>query len=279
MVATNQDFITYQGDVIKPIFTVFGADGVTPVDISGVNNISWSARRNLTDSVALTKTKTGGGIAFTNSGTDGKFTVTLLAADTQALSGWYMHTATITDGAGNPTTVTVGRMNVGSSPNWTYDDGTSSVENIYLLRSMVGDTLQSDQLLSDQIINVALNRYSTVENAAAECCRFIAARFAREVDIVQGQLKTNYSQKSKTYLTLAAKFDQLGYARGGVAAYTGGTSISDKDNNVLQTDRVPPQFNIGMFDNTLPESPVGHQTGVGQEFEQDTITADESVII
>jgi hypothetical protein len=273
--ATNQDFITFQGDAVSPVFTVFDVNN-NVVDISAVSEITWTAQQNLQSAAVITKKKSTSGIAFTNSGTDGKFTVTITGADTSPLSGWYIHTASLTGLAGI-TTVTVGRMNVGQAPDWTYDDGTAATNDMYLLRGMIGDTAQSDQLLSDQIIIISLKRYSTVENAAAECCRFVAAKFAREVDIVQGQLKTNYSQKSKTYLTLAVKYDQLGYARGGVTAYTGATSVTDKDNRVLDTDRVPPQFNIGMFDNTLPESPVGHQTGVGQEFEQDVITGDESV--
>lgn len=259
MAANNQDFVTYVGDSPAPIFTVVGADGVTPVDISGAAQITWSARRNANDAVVVTKTKSGGGISFVNGGTTGQFQVSILPADLANLSGWYMHYASITDGAGNVTTVEVGRMMVGLTPNWTYDDGTSATEDIYLVRTMIGDTAQSDQQLSDQIILIALKRYSITELAAGECCRYIAARFARQVDVVQGQLKTNYSNRQRAYLRQAITWDQLGYARGGVSAYVGGTSIADKETNVLDNDRVPPNFLIAMHDNLLPESPVGLQ--------------------
>ncbi len=269
--ANNQDFVTYQGDNVQPIFTVRNAAGVA-LDISAAAEITWTARRSLNDPVAIIKTKSGGGITFTNIGTDGKFTLTLTATDTLALAGWYMHYASITDGSGRTTTVTVGRMEVGSTPNWTFDDAAAATEQLYLVRAMIGDTKQSDQLVSDQLISIALGRYSTTENAAAECARFVEAMYSREVDLVQGQLKTNYSQKAVAYGKLAIRLDQRGYARGGVTAYVGGISIMDKANNILNTDRVSPQFNIGMFDNLLPESPVGHESGVGQQAEQDFIT-------
>lgn len=259
MAAQNQDFVTYAGDSPKPIFTVVGPDGSTPVDISLVTEIVWTARRSLNDAPVLTKSKTGGSIAFVTNGSNGQFQVTIAASDTAGLTGWYMHYAALTDAAGGITTVEVGRMMVGQTPNWTYDDGSAATNDIYLVRDMIGDTTQSDQLLSDQTIFTVLQRWTVVELAAAECCRFIAAKFSRQVDTATGALRNNYSQRVKNYMMLNNDLLQLGYARGGVQAYAGGISVQDKINFVEDTDRVPPNFMIAMFDNLLPESPVGHQ--------------------
>lgn len=271
MATFNQDFITFAGDAVSPIFTVQNSAGAA-VDISTVSQISWSAQRNLDDTAALTKTKSAGQITFVTNGTDGKFQVALTVNDTKGLSGWYEHTASITDAGGNVTTVAIGRMNVGQVPNWTYDDGTLATEDIYDVRSMIGDTLQGDQQLTDQVIFKVLKDFSNNYMAAAECARRISALYARQVDVVQGELKTNYSMRAKSYRTLASDLQAQGLARGGATGYMGGISISDKQTSAADSDRVSPQFLIAMFDNLLPESPVGHQTNADMATGEDVST-------
>jgi len=268
MAAYNQDFITYQGDAVSPIFTVQDGSG-NSIDISTADDIVWYCQRNETDGPVLTKRKSTNGIVFYTNGTDGKFQVNLTATDTASLSDWYQHLATIFDGNNNPTTVTVGRMQVGIKPNWTWVPSLVGIEPLYTVRNIIGDTIQSDQLLSDQQITWANEQYSNEWLAAAECARNIAIGFARQVDIGEGALKKNYSQRSKQYFRLAADLEQRGYARGGVQAYTGGTSISDKENSLANTDRVPPNFLIAMHDNLLPESPVGLQSDANLGAPQD----------
>lgn len=259
MAALNQDFITFKGDTVSPVFTVVASDGVTAVDISQVSDIQWSAQRNLNDAIALSKSKLGGQIAFVTNGTDGKFQVNLVGADTSALAGWYVHTAKIVDSSGNLTTVTIGQMNVGPTPDWTYDDGSSAAEDIYDVRELIGDTAPGDQQLSDQSIFNVLGRYSNNYMAAADCAKRISAKYARQVDVVQGEMKTNYSMRAKAYMTLSRSLLTDGIVRGGATGYMGGISISDKMDAVSDTDRVPPNFLIAMFDNMLPTSPVGQQ--------------------
>jgi hypothetical protein len=263
MAAPNQDFITYIGDSVSPIFTVLSPLS-TGVDISGVTDITWKAQRNATSTNAVIKTKSGGGISFVTNGTDGAFQVNILTSDTAALSGWYMHTAILTSTVG-VMTATVGRMQVGPPPSWTWDPGSMPTTPLYVVRSLCGDTVQSDQQLSDEQIGWAISQYSNPWLAAAECCRMIAAYYSRMVDTVEGLLRTMYSSRRRSYMAMASDLEQRGFARGGVSAFVGGISLTDKQNNVANTDRVPPQFVLGMFDNLLPETPVGHQTGAGQE--------------
>lgn len=261
--APNQDFITYIGDSVAPIFTVLDANN-NPVNISGVTDISWSAQRNLTDPAILTKTLSGGGISLVGGGTTGQFQVSILTSDlsvASGISGWYMHKASLIQGA-NVTTCTVGRMQVGQSPNWTWDPGSVGIEDLYTVRSLIGDTNIADQQLADQQIKWTISEYSNVWLAAAECCRMIAGWYARRVDTSEGLLRTTYSSQRKAYQSLAADLENRGMARGGVTAYTGGTSIADKALNVQNTDRKSPQFVLAQWDNILPEFPVGHQVGV-----------------
>ena len=62
MAALNQDFVTYAGDDISPVFTVQTTAGVA-VDISSVAEITWRAL-NEDGAIVLTKTKSGGAVSF-----------------------------------------------------------------------------------------------------------------------------------------------------------------------------------------------------------------------
>lgn len=260
--AVNQDFNTYQGDDVSPIFTVTDASGDV-VDISSVLEIQWFAQRNLDTAVAITKLKSTGGITFVTNGVDGKFQVLITKTDTSALSGFYLHKARLTDSAGDITSVTVGRMQVGLPPQWNYDASINEADapTINIVRRIVGDVLPGDKQLQDEEIKFAIATYSNIYLAAAECARWIMALYARKVDTVQGELHTLYSQQFKAYRALSIDLETRGMARGGGGAgYAGGISIADKAAQVADTDRVTPQFNLMMMDSEIPEPAVGNET-------------------
>jgi hypothetical protein len=259
--AVNQDFITYKGDTVIPIFTVVNSAG-TPVDISGATEIVWQAQLNLETAASITKKKTLGQISFVTTGADGKFQVTILPADTSSLSGFYIHTATLTDGAGNVSTVTVGRMQVGVAPAWTYNPMQLATSPLYQVRALIGDVMQGDQQLMDAEISWQLTQFSNVNLAAAACCRMMARKFARQVDITQGHLNTNYSARRKAYEELSKDLEQRGMATA-ITPYAGGISVSDVQGVQANTDRIQPEFTIGMSDNFLPVGPVGVEQPLG----------------
>lgn len=147
---------------------------------------------------------------------------------------------------------------------WNYDPSTISSSTMtadgMVVRRLIGDVLAGDQQLADAEIMLALSQYPNRYLAGAECCRWISAQYSRKVDLVQGELKTNYSQQAKSYADRARELQDMGMSRGaGAMPYTGGISVSDKDTNEADTDRVAPQFNIGMDDNLLLGT-VGNQT-------------------
>lgn len=257
--AVNQDFVTYQGDDVQPEFTVLDGSGL-PIDISAVNNIVWVARRNLGSSVVVTKQKTLGQITFLTDGTDGKFLVAITKADTAALDGYYLHAAAVVDSANNLTTVTVGRMQVGQPPVWTYDATQLPTSRLYQVRRIMGDVLITDQQLSDPEVEYATSIYPDNYMAAAECCRQIAAQYARKVDTIQGEVRTMYSSQSAKYLNMANKFQSFALENGaGSTPFFGGGSVTAKAAQLADPDRVTPQFNIGMFDDLLLGQ-TGNQT-------------------
>ena len=74
---------------------------------------------------------------------------------------------------------------------WSYNVGQISTSALFQVRRLIGDVLAADQQLQDEEINWTLGRFSSIYGAAAECCRDIAAQFARKVDTVQGELRTS----------------------------------------------------------------------------------------
>jgi len=105
------------GEDVTLEFTVFETtDHSTSVDISAATGLEWV----LTDgagSESLTKTQSGGGVAFTTDGTDGKVDVTINSADTSGLTAETVeHQLTITDdGSGNQTVVARGEFDLTES--------------------------------------------------------------------------------------------------------------------------------------------------------------------
>ncbi len=141
---------------------------------------------------------------------------------------------------------------------WSYDVGLLATSPLHQVRRLIGDVLVGDQQLQDEEINWTLTRYSNIYGACAELCRDLATMLARQVDLVQGELKTNYSQRSKRYKQLADDFQER-YLRGALPV-AGGISVADKQNVQADPDRVPPAFQREQFDDRLPVTSVGEQT-------------------
>ena len=151
---------------------------------------------------------------------------------------------------------------------WSYSVATIATTPKDQVRRMIGDVIQTDQQIADEEIAFAITQRSSVYGAAADCCRFIAAQYSRKVDVVTqgagGMLKTNYSAQATAYKAMAANFESIAVSRGGAMPYAGGISVSDKQSNEGDSDRVAPQFNIGMDDNQLPVGSIGNETNSDQ---------------
>jgi hypothetical protein len=153
---------------------------------------------------------------------------------------------------------------VGSTA-WTYDNtllSTSTANaDVMAVRLMIGDRAPGAQKLYDAEILYNVQSFANLYLAAAECCRNISLTYAIQVDQVQGELKTNYSNITKVYADRAVMLESRGMARGGAMPYAGGISQQDKTNFVQNLDRVTPQYNLGMMDNLSdPVQPVGQET-------------------
>jgi hypothetical protein len=262
MTATSQDFIIYAGDAAVLAFTVSGPNH----DISTVNQITWTARRDLTSATVLQKTKTGGGITFATDGTDGKFNVDLAGADTTVLSGFYIYSASVTDNTGAVNTVSLGRMQVGQAPIWSYS-GDPSVSDKDAVRFFLGDTDGTSPQVYDGEIAFALTARGTTYGATAMCALALAAKYSRLVNISADGMSQALGQKAAAFRAVATEYLSK-EAVYGAAAYAGGISISDMRTILADTDRVPDLFRYGMLDNP-PSDGVNPEPGNADQFSND----------
>src|SRR5258706_5944624 len=140
---------------------------------------------------------------------------------------------------------------------WTYDPALITTSPLMQVRRLLGDVLASDQQVQDEEILWSLGGW-TIKGATAEMANSLAFQLARQVDVVQGELKTNFSNRSKQYAALARQMKLL--ANTSAMPYAGAISIADKINVQSDPDRPPPDFQRGQFDDRLPVDSVGQQT-------------------
>jgi len=142
---------------------------------------------------------------------------------------------------------------------WTYSVSDLATSQKDQVRLAIGDTLSTDPQLQDEEIAFYVSKRGTIEGAAAECCRTLATQYARSVDTAAGDTKDAFSQMSKAYALKATAFEQLAALGGSGTSYAGGISVADKQRQEQDSDRVPPQFNIGMEDDRLPVDSAGNE--------------------
>jgi hypothetical protein len=144
---------------------------------------------------------------------------------------------------------------------WSYNASTLATTPKDQVRLLIGDVVSTDEQLQDEEITFLLTQRSSIYGTAAECCRSLASKFARSVDQTAGDTKLAYSQLSKAYTAKATAFENKAALSGSGMPYAGGISVADKQNQEQDTDRVQPQFNVGMDENeTLPVGVAGNET-------------------
>jgi hypothetical protein len=99
---------------------------------------------------------------------------------------------------------------------WTYS-GDPSLSDLDMTRWHVGDTDNTDQLVQDEEIQAALDRYGSPERAAAKICYGISAKFARLFDKAAGDVRKSHSQKSENYRKLGDELMSASLAASGTA--------------------------------------------------------------
>lgn len=145
---------------------------------------------------------------------------------------------------------------------FSYDVTQLATSKLYQVRLMIGDTAAPGSL-QDEEINYFLTVRPSIYGAGALCCRSIADSASAQVDqTLPAGIGFKFSQKAKAYAARAAELEVLATVAGGGLPYAGGISISDKLEQEMNEDRVPPSFNLGMDDDDLPVTPSGNETEI-----------------
>jgi hypothetical protein len=125
-----------------------------------------------------------------------------------------------------------------------------AASNLDLVRILINDTTGK---LSDESINYFLTSEASVWYAAAMCCDVIAGQSGPVSSMQVGDLSLTYGQSGQTdYKSLARQLRVRG-SRGAVP-FAGGLTLSDKDAEETDSQRVPPAFRIGIHDDVGSET-------------------------
>jgi hypothetical protein len=115
------------------------------------------------------------------------------------------------------------------------------------VRFLVGDTDANSPLLQNEEIDYLISSESNIIMAAVAGCLAIAAHFSRLTDESVGDVSKSYGQRAEHYRDLAKSLRQRN-AEMSVCPYAGGISVSEKQNNAADTDRVSPSFTRELHD-------------------------------
>lgn len=155
---------------------------------------------------------------------------------------------------------------------WSYVPAQLAASTKDQVRLLIGDVLSTDPQMQDEEIVFAISNNSSIAGAAADCCTALASKFARSPDQKSAALQVNFSQLSKQYALMAVYYRNQAAIGGSAMPYAGGISLTDKLNQEQNSDRVSPQFTIGMQDDLLPLPPIGPET---MSEDQDAIQENE----
>lgn len=136
---------------------------------------------------------------------------------------------------------------------WTYDSTVISTD-LGKVRTLIGDTVSTDQQLTDEQIAFFLSESSNIYAAAIACCRAIIAKYAREADRTAGKGNTTRSQRITHYQDLIKQLESDKNIKIAGISFDG-SSISQSNSLDSDTDFRGPLFRRGMNDH--PCAPSG----------------------
>lgn len=129
---------------------------------------------------------------------------------------------------------------------WTYNDALTTDKDKVRIR--IGDIESTDPVLSDGEITYALSVASNDLNQAAICaCEFAIAKYSKQPDVRFGPSSVSGSQRSAQYRALLGELKRRSISSGSALPYAGGISVSDKQTQEANTDRVQPAFARAQF--------------------------------
>lgn len=130
---------------------------------------------------------------------------------------------------------------------WSYS-GNPAASTLDKVRFLIGDTDSTDQQLSNEEINAALvDAGDDPYVAAIICVEALIAKFSRYVTKSVGDLSVSYGDRVKQFQSLLMSLRRRSTLQL-CTPYAGGISVSDKQIDEADSDRVAPSFYMGMHD-------------------------------
>ncbi len=125
---------------------------------------------------------------------------------------------------------------------------TNLTTDLAKVRRLIGDTSSASAEFTDEEVTFFIGEEGTIYGAASIACESLAAKYAKKVDKSAGDLRISLSHKYEHFKGLAEKFRLDAKTKGAPSLYAGGISVSDKDTQESDSDRVDPDFYKGQFD-------------------------------
>jgi hypothetical protein len=130
---------------------------------------------------------------------------------------------------------------------WTYG-GNPAASDSAAIRFLIGDTVSSAPLITDEEIAWALTQNSNVYGAAEIIVNSLASKFATLSDVTVGPIKVVYTTRAENYLKMAKSFKYKAEAKASLDVYGGGISYADEETQNEDTDRIQPSVFTGLTD-------------------------------
>lgn len=131
---------------------------------------------------------------------------------------------------------------------FSYDSSTTGLQDsTNQVRFLIQDTSSGDYRFEDSEIDFAISRTGSVDGAVAQLAIELWAYYAKLADKTVGSLSIQYSAISDHFKALADRLKQE--AANNIVLYFGGISKTTVEDANSDTDRVPPNFFVGMLDN------------------------------
>ena len=143
---------------------------------------------------------------------------------------------------------------------WSYS-GDPSFSEVDAIRFLVGDTDESDPLVSDEEIEWFAEEWSDKYHAAAAVCETLAAKFAREVNVSADGMSFSGSEISRNFNHRAEALRQMsGRQRKHGLPYFGGASWKERAMADRDPDKIPTSFRSHMHDHPDAGQKSHHKT-------------------
>ena len=128
---------------------------------------------------------------------------------------------------------------------WTYSGNPASTPTA-TVRFLVGDTIPTDPLSTDEEIEWALTIHDNIYSAAALVANAIAIKFSTmKVSVKIGPIAEEYGNRAEFYSKMARELNNKASSNVTLNIYAGGISQSDKAGQAEDNKGV---FSIGMND-------------------------------